>query len=537
MSKRFKINQPPGAIGGIDLPVIQPAKKSRSYPIVTTFEASDPRDLVKAYHDEYERHRDTNKTHDDSHRRALRLTQNMGWQKTKDGWKKVGPDISKKVMTLDCVEQPDGRFYIAGVPCFYPNAVKGKDLAFSRDDIRQIISNSNEHDAPAVIIEGHPNSEAQGAMGMQQDAQGFVFNWREYPNSKKCLVLCDFRDVPQSYVKRLQEKKLPYLSVGFAKDRHGNRRFGHVALLGGTSPALPYLPPTDFFSVSGNYVCFSADMEFFPRKEKHMLSQKQKDCYAAMTSAYEAYDAAEKSKELGQPDFESRMDEAYKAFMPKAKEFASEMGGSMADMPPTVPGDMPPDDTTGAFNAEENIANDGMVPAETPMGSQTPTFASIEDIKAHFSNPAEDNNPALAFNALADRFEQAMQVIKVLRTKDAANTNRQRWHQFSVETTALRKSGRPLPSDEYLKEQFDATFESKDPDKAQALILKGYKSMPAQLTPATFAGGHPVFDASHAKPHLGKATAKLTAGDLVGVMPSLSKQDLEFAALSEAFNE
>lgn len=534
MKTKFKQNQPPGAFGGLDIPLIQPRVSS------TTFDASAPRELVKAHHDELEKHLSLGRDQAESHKRAIRHTQNMGWLKTAKGWKQVMPDIRDKVIVSEAVKQPDGTFFVEGVPCFYPNAVKGKHLAFSAADIKQIIANTNSCNARPPIIEGHPN-EMQAAMGQQQDAHGFAVNFREHPKNAG-HVICDFVGVDPEYVKRLQEKKLPHLSVGFAKDGGGlNRRFGHVALLGGTSPALSHLPATDIFQASGNYLCFSADTETFFPKGKTMLSKKQKECFAAMNSANEAYEAAEKGKELGQPDADARCGEAYAAFKAAKMNFDASMG---EDSPPAAPGEgamapMPMDpeaagtETTGAYNAEA-------VPSVTPMGSQTPVFASPDDLKAQFCDPASD--PSLAFNALVDnysalssKFDQAIGVIESLRIKDRANVNRAKLAQFQAECASLRRSGRILPDDVLLKEEFESFFDTRDADKAMALSIKRYRALPEGQTPATALGRERFFAADAAESvRATTPTQKLTAADIQIKGRRNSPDDLAFAALSEA---
>jgi hypothetical protein len=537
MKTPFKKNQPPGAFGGLDIPLIQPRVATATFSAM----AGAPHELVKTYHDELEKHINMGRDEADAHKRALRLTTKKGWIKTGAGWKKAMPDISDKVNDCEAIKQPDGSYFIEGVPCFYPNAVKGKHLAFSAGDIKQIIKNTNECNARPTIIEGHPN-EMQAAMGQQQDAHGFAVNFREHPKNAG-HVLCDFVGVEPEYVKRLQEKKLPHLSVGFAKDGGGlNRRFGHVALLGGTSPALSHLPATDFFQASGNTVYFSADTETFFPKGKNMLSKKQKECFAAMSSANEAYEAAEKGKELGQPDADARCGEAYAAFKSAKMNFDASMG---EESPAAAPGDAPmmPDAgdpaTSTAAGSETTGAYDANVPPSvTPMGSQTPAFATIEDLKTHFTS-----EPDVAFNAMVDnytalssKFDKAIEVIEALRIKDRANVNRNRFQHFHAEAVKLRRLGHPVPQDAMLKKQWESFFNSKDYDQAESFALEMYAAMPAQQTPATALGRERFFDASDSESVRtnGKPAAKLTAADIAIRGRRSSPDDEMWAALSEA---
>ena len=533
----FKANQPPGAFGGLDLPVVQPRITKEEEPWVRAsevFGADAPSGLTDAYVKEYQLHRRGGKNDADARHRAIRHTQRMGWFKTSNGWKQVLPDLREKINVTEGIQQPDGTYFIEGVPIFHANAVKGADQGYSNADLDRIIANTNASvhsgGSKPVLLEGHPD-EIQKAIGKQLDARGFPVNFRK--NKKTNMVECDLVKVDPTYMKRLREEKLPAVSAGFAKDAHGlNRRFGHVALLGGTSPALSHLPATEYFSVSGNYLCFSADTESFPRKDGYMLSQKTKDCYAAC-------EAAEKSKELGQPDGDARMKEAFSALKDSMKaDFASmdDMGGSAdgtAAPMDTATMPMPPvdtgTDTTAAYDAAQNVANDGIIPAQSPMGSPTPAFESFQAIKDGF---AAGGDVIPAFNAMVDTVEKLVQVNDALRLKNRANENRARVERFDATMEKLRQSGRHIPKAEILKKQRDACFESRDPDKAMALLVEGYSAYPVQQTPATFNRGQSVFEASDANPV--KGTKKLSLSDLVGVKERLTKDDLEFAALSEA---
>lgn len=536
MKTPFKKNQPPGAFGGLDIPLIQPRVATATFSAM----AGAPHELVKAYHDELEKHLNLGKEQDEAHKRAIRHTQNMGWMKTTKGWKQILPDIRDKVKVAEAVKQLDGTYLIEGVPVFYPNAVKGKELPFSADDIKQFMQNTNECNAKPTIIEGHPN-EMLAAMGKQQDAHGFATNFRDYEKNKG-HAQCDLYGVDHDFVKRLQERKLPYLSLGFARDKHGNRRVGHVAYLGGASPALSFLPPTDYFSVSGNYLCFSADSENIFPKGKPMFSTKARECFAAMKGAEEACYAAEKAKELDQPDADARMAEAEKGFKAAKMNFDAAMTND--EMPPTAPGEgalapmpMDPDaagtDTSGAYAAEVR-------PAVTPMGSQTAQFATAEDFHAYLHSPNVD--PTTCFSALVDdlfatksQLKTVLEVAEALRIKDRANVNRARFVNFQAECANLRRTGRVLPDDGLLKEEFESFFESRDPDKAMTLSIKRYKALPPQQTPATALGRERFFDASSADSARPKVNGgKVTRSEMQGVMARVSEDDMKFAALGEA---
>ncbi len=489
-----------------------------------TFGLNAPRPLLDLYHGEIQRHHQLGLEDDEAHRRAIRCCQHAGWYKTSKGWKQVAPNVRGKVNVTEAVKQPDGNFLIEGVPVFYPNAVKGINLAFSADNIRQIINNTNrsiQSGAPKpVVIEGHPTEEQQDR-GLQLDAHGSAINFREDPN-KPGFAICDLIDVEPRYVQRMKARNLPSLSVGFAKDAHGlQRRFGHVALLGGTSQALAHNPATEVFSaVSGNYLCFSADQEFCPERTNPMkMSDKQKACFAALYSACQGMEAAQKSAELGEPEADGKNAEAYSAMFKSVKdmfdaadtEAAAVQPQSAVSPKPDGSGGEPPIDTTGAYDADTTAA-----PA---------MFASLKE--------TFESDPSAAFSAMLDQVADLKKVNDLLRTKDRANTNRMRHEKFQAEIVTLRKSGRTLPGDDTIKEQFHNAFETKDPEKSLALVLKAYKALPVASTPATFNNGNPVFDArdTAAKAITGKP---LTKKDLAGTKPDLSDEDMMYAALGDS---
>lgn len=519
----------------------------------TTFDASAPRPLVKAYHDEFQKHRDSGSTHEDAHHRAIRHTQRMGWFKGPKGWKKVLPDMQDKINVTQGVRQPDGTYYIECVPVFHPNAVKGAEHSFSEKDLDQIIANTNaavhSGGSKPVLLEGHPD-ELQKAMGKQLDARGFPVNFRKNPKTK--MVECDFIRVDPEYWDRLKKQKLPSLSAGFAKDAHGlNRRFGHVALLGGTSPALSHLPTTEYFSASGNCLCFAADTEVFP-KGKSMLSSKKKDCFAALSSAKEAYDAAEKSKEMGQPDADARMTEAYTAYAAAEADYAAAMTGDDEGTGPV--GNTVQD--TSAIPAMGNGDAAGtygdMQTMPTPMGDAamppTPTAAGVgagatgEDFAAMkdvFADPAGD--PSVAFSAVVDELaamkQQQTELRKLLAEANDAKRllkSQELWRNYSAEIETLRRSGRQLPNNEIIREEFSSFGEFRDPTKAATLRLKAYRSLPAQSTPATVNGGQPVFSAEDAHGnHKPSASKQELASRLQKAGIKTDDESIMFAALAD----
>lgn len=487
-----------------------------------SFDASAPKPLLDLYHKHYQQHRDEGIDHDAAHRRAIRMTQHAGWYKTSKGWKQIHPDLREKINVREAIKQPDGRYMIENVPVFYPNAVKGVGLPFSAAEIKQIMENTNRaasSGGPKTrLIEGHTNP-LQKAIGFQVKSQGAGVNWRPYSgkSSVKNLAAVDLIDVEPQYVKYLQDQKLPGLSAEISWDANGlNKRFGYVAMLGGSAPALSYLPSTEVFSA--NYVCFSADPQPFHKGISQMLTDKQKACYAALHSAHEAYEAAEKSKEMGEPESDKKLDEAHGNLMGAYAAYNAEMA------PQGPAGDTTGPTETPAQLDDANVSNAGAAPASN--ADNVPAFAA---------------DPVAAFNALQEtvngqntQLQQLLKLNEALQTKNRALETKQQWTAFSAEVAELRKSGRPLPPDDLIKAEFEAAYETRDPGKALDLKLKSYKSLPPKSTPATVNDGRAIFsaeDANRAKPTNGK---KPTPADLEGVMPKISEEDLKWAALGAA---
>lgn len=530
---------------GLDVQAIQPRLQPSDMPpmeLATQIFGDDaPEELTGAYTKELQRHLKAGMDGRNAKLRAIRHTEHAGWLKGKDGWKQRGPDMRKKVRVVESYEQPDKTFCVFGVPIFYPNAVKGEDAGYSAEHLANIIANTNDamsHGFRPVLVEGHPNVEQKKA-GVQLDAQGYPFNFRM--DKKTGLVECDLKKVKPAYMARLREQKLPHVSAGFAMDEHNlGKVIGHVAGLGGTAPALRYLPPTEYFSVSGNYLCFSADMETFPKGRIPMLADKHESTFAAMTSAYEACQAAKESKKVNQPDADARMAEADRMYQAACKAHFDAMGEGMPGAPAGDDSPMPPvasgeGDTTGAYEAPGELS--GMPAQPMPVTTSVPQFATTQDIRDYFSSTNETDNPALAFNAAMDRIDRLEQVIQAQDIKAKADKNRRRCDTFQAKIVELRRSGRHLPSDKVLTAQRNLCFQAKDPDEALDLMVEGYKAQPAKQTAATFNEGRNVFDARDVGPGNGNRHGAtngkpFTRRDLAVVKPEISEEELFMANLS-----
>jgi len=478
-----------------------------------TFDASAPEPLLRLYYSSLHQHMDDGKEDEEAHARAIREIQRAGWFKGKNGWKQVLPDLRDKIKVIEGVRQPDGKYFIEGVPVFHPNNAKG--VPFDVDKIRQRIKNTNAHivagGAKPVLIEGHP-SDLQEMAGKQLDSCGHAINYREEdPVNKPGHVIADFIGVEPEYYKRMQEKKLPHLSAGFAKDAAGlGGRFGHVALLGGTSPGLSYLPAADYFSASGNYICFSAEPEFFPERKNHMLSEKQKQCFAAMHSAKEAYDAAEVSNSVNEPGAAGKMAEAFTAMKKSCDEFAAAMGEGGGPAGNVVQDEEAPATIGNGAAAGEygNLTNAQMPNPATvspaPESEMAPeSFAAIVD-RIDLNDPSQPNAVEETFSALIKHGKRMENEIDILKKTNAELVKSNRVarirevsEQFHSKIGQFRREGRVgIPDAAGAKEDFDSIWDSADPIKAMNLILKRYERLPKAATPGTVNKGEPIFSAA-----------------------------------------
>lgn len=266
-----------------------------------------PPDVVRLYNDALQHAIDKNQTKPEAQKYAMRQVQLAGWYRTSDGWKRVAPDVRDKVNVRQAVQQPDGRYFIPDVDVFYPNATKGAALPFDASDIAGMVKNTNRMIAAGSqrpgLTEGHPHP-LQSITGKQLDTFGFAVNWKKHP-SKSGWARCDLIDVSPDAIHRLRDRKLTGLSAGIVQDAGElNRRFGHVAMLGGTTQSLSQLPVTEIYSVS-NQVCFSADGTVPPRGQAHSTSKEttmpmdatqakdMADCYSALSAAHASFAAGE----------------------------------------------------------------------------------------------------------------------------------------------------------------------------------------------------------------------------------------------------
>lgn len=491
---------------------------------------------------------------DKAHAKAVRMTQLAGWRKGQKGWKKVHPDIREKVNISHAVQQPDGRYMIENVPVFYPNAVK-KGLSFTAEDIREMIANTNRGIANGGqkpgLIEGHTNVFQQAA-GVQPDVHGAGVNWKEH-KTKPGWAVCDLVDVEPEYVTRLQTNRLTGLSALIANDADGtNKRFGHVALLGGSPQALTHLPATEVFGASGQ-IAFSADTHDFLHKRTIMpgkeLSEKAKAAFGALSQAYEAYGAAEASLKAGEPEAEKKMESAYAGYSKAYAAFSKETGEEFP--PPTPSEELPKEHGEPELQNEPVFENAEMGSTERAhVGKEGEPVCQEGDTESE-SDTAIGTSPAPEFSAdglpnqaafEADPAGAFTRVVGVVERLTAANKRyetqlniekgKRARAAYDAEIETLRKGGRTIPK-EMADHSFNLCFSAAEPEKAIKATLAVFAKLPAAQTPATTGA---MFSANEAARNVAKK-APLTKTEIrraLGPTANLSESDLAYAALGAA---
>jgi len=351
-------------------------ENTRMYQGANNFDSIDgPEPLCAVLAASYEAYTSDGHTPDKAKQLAMRHVQHAGWYRTKDGWKRLGPDLRGKVNVRCVEEQPDGRFLIPDVEVFYPNAVKGKDrkTRFAVEEIARAVENTNRAvesggQKPGLVI-GHPVPEAK-LLGVQSPQYGAAINFRRSDKGDG-WVQCDLVDVRPEVVEKWKKGEYTGLSAGFVNDAGDlNLRFGHIALLGADIQALSHLPATEIFSVEGQ-LCFSTDPATFITKGNTMNGKKT-DGFAALKGAFDALASAYASAEAGEPGHEQKLTEATKVYQGAVKEFGSPFEGDSEPAPPADGGgDGHPDEAEDIALIEQILGEDGG-PAEAP-GQVPPT--------------------------------------------------------------------------------------------------------------------------------------------------------------------
>lgn len=322
---------------------------------------------------------------DDRH--ALRQTQLAGWYVRGGKWEQLAPNIQNKVQVRKAEKQPDGRFAIYNVPCFYPNAVKPQRdefgnvvgaTAFTAELIGQVCDNTNASiasgaQAPPLTL-GHTNN-AQTDRGIQLPANGRALNFRQFKNG---MLFCDLLDVEPKFAADWMKGRMNGLSAAFVADAAGlNPRVGHVARLGGQAQALPHLPATEIYS--GDQFAFAADAAIFPasllsnpqssRKGLPMLKKSQ--CFAQMSAAYAA-------KEANEPGWEGKVKEAETAYAAAMDDVADPTAAGVTNTPASVSPQTVDGFSAEAFAADPFGTIQGLIlPLRTQVAALTATTVSL----------------------------------------------------------------------------------------------------------------------------------------------------------------
>jgi hypothetical protein len=409
--------------------------------------SSAPTEVTALYDTALRRAIDAGSPREVAERKALRHTQHAGWFRTAKGWQRLQPDLRDRVNVRDAVQQPDGTFVVEDVDVFYANAVKGhSSMTYDPADVAAMIRNTNRSIAAGSqrpgLVEGHPHP-LQFAAGMQLDSFGAAVNFRASPRGP-AWARCDLVDVKPEAVDRLKARKLTGLSAGIVEDAGKlNRRFGHVAMLGGSSQALSLLPAVEVFS-SHNTVCFSAESpaDAFP-KGTPMFTEKQKAAFSALSAAFAAFAA-------GEPGSQDKLSEA-------RASYSAAFEGEESPM------ELPADPTATAPGAPIDAT-------ATATGAGVPDFAAnpagaFEAVKIELGN-----NQRLA----ADQTK----LIKVLQGQIAGMVGQKIRGDFDATVAELKREGHQLPADEAIAGMFGTCFSASDPQKAVTQYVALLKATP-----------------------------------------------------------
>jgi hypothetical protein len=361
---------------------------------------------------------------------AAKLVRNAGWYKTGNGdWKQLTPDLRDKINIRAGVKQPDGTYLIEDVDVFYPNRVKGDDVAsnYTPDRIKGFIENTNKMinngGQPPAVVREHPTPEKR-ANGIASPAAGHSFGYRESPRGNG-MVRCNLL-VSEPLYKEWKDGKWLGLSAGFACDKYGtNMRFGHIALLGADMQALANLPRVEVFEAD-NQLVFAANSSLL-EKSMPSLNESQKKAFALMATAHQAAAAAFTASSSDDPKAAELEAIAAKAFA--AAQSESDAAFAPADSPlydEDLNTPAPDDEELDALLAEEPAAS-------TEGAGDAPARGETQPQKPEESPTKEDFAALRAENAANRKVIQAL-VGKQMRQEFQAfmDDAARKGHQFDA---------------------------------------------------------------------------------------------------------
>jgi hypothetical protein len=500
--------------------------------VSTTFSAGGaPKEAQNIYHESREKMLAEGKAPKEAHNYAVRMMQHAGWYKgSGNKWKRLTPDLRKKINVREAVKQPDGRFVIEDVDVFYPNAVKldpNEDpIMFNPAQIGQMIDNTNAAieaggQKPGLVI-GHPHQD-QKALGIQQDVLGHPVHWRPSERGEG-WVKVDLIDVTPETVVRMKDRRLTGLSAAINRDAKGlNRRFGHVALLGGDTQSLSHLPLTEIFSAPSQ-LCFSAESEPFThnlkgsRMKNPKFAAAAKDCYGTMAAAYAAMEA-------GEPTAMEKISEAHKKHDEFSSTYAADLQINNKEAEDGPLGFEEPAEMTGGSPV-------GMAPemAPAPMAppqAVAPQYSAGEEVS--FSA-----DPEAAFSALQTKVGSLTQTLaeKDKLNRQLLSTVNMLHHkglrtEFAAELDGLKRAGHVLPGAAEIEGMFSDALASPKQAESLGRLKKLLRSMPKG---AATAGSIPqAFSAEEASQPFGAASDDEIKASLKRVTDKLSFSDDEYA--------
>ena len=329
---------------------------------------------------------------------TYRKLQQAGWYKTAGGeWRKVGPDLSKKINFRQAIAQPDETYAVFDVDVFYPNAAKGaeSDDIYTPERVNQATINTNRSVAsgsqPPGLALGHPHPLRKIlGDGKTSPVYGRAINWRSSPRGTG-WVRCDIVKVDPEVMEDWTKGRYIGLSAGLVSDSGSNERFGHVALLGADMQQLSSLPMTEVsFSVpDSSQVCFSTDAVCLYRIQKHlnkgnaMFNPKNPahaKAFDAMKKAFASFEAGEpganKLYDSAKTEFDAAVASPEESASPAPKDGAS-AGGT---------------DGAGGQNQDEALINEVM--GKIDGGGQQPTPEGQKSYDADTHEVASAANPS-----------------------------------------------------------------------------------------------------------------------------------------------